>query len=1257
MPIHLEFHTGHRKVWGCIDSMADINVIAQRTVVTLDLERHRVADAELPDSRLVGAERSYCYGAYDIPWTATDSWSSKRTCTSRFYALDCEEHDILIGWPAGRQQGIVVDMGAEQWRYGIARERCQIDSPRAFVKALRRRSVVYALVLAKVGASTNDVSRHDAGGIPIQLRGFEDVFSKEEAGKLPPLKAGDHAIDVNADPPYGPIYNLSHNELAELRRYIDDMLARGWIRHSTSPAGAPILFVPKKDGGLRLCVDYRGLNKVTIKNRHPLPLITETLDRLNGAKKFSKMDLKEAYHRIRIKEGDEWKTAFRTRYGHFEYLVMPFGLANAPATFQAYINRALAGLVDVFVVVYLDDILVYSNSEEEHWNHVRQVLERLRQHRLYVNLSKCAFDVEQLEFLGFIVSINGVSMDPDRVKTITEWPHPKSYRDVQVFLGFANFYRRFIEKYSTIAAPLTDLLKGSKEGRKSGPLEWKPEADEAFNRLRNAFTTAPLLAHFQPEQKIRVETDASGYGIAGIMSQPNANGVYHPVAFWSRKMQAAEQNYETHDAELLAIVKVFEQWRHYLEGAQHTIEVLSDHDNLRGFMHVKELNARQRRWVMKLAAYDFEIFHRAGKLNPADAPSRRPDYQGEAPDRITMLPTLRNKLGLCAKISSAPAAVLRIRVRYLRKGRKRNRRPRKPPTERDNSDGIDVDPSFRQNRDTSPTESRQMAMPSVDRRDADGGPTEPGVEMNPVAGMTGCKQLIPRSAARDAAADETAHGDPSESVAELICWAQQNDDFTATRLKWVDKEKRSRKAGLWSKNEQGLLLFKSSIYVPEDVALRKELLSKHHDDPFAGHFGVEKTLELIKRHYSWPGLAKEVAEYVKTCDICQRVKVHRHKPYGMLGSLPQPNGPWQEISVDFITGLPYSRHRRNIYDSVLVVVDRFTKMARYIPTLKSLKAVEFADLFVEEIVGRFGTPNGIVSDRGSVFTSAFWSEFCYHLKIKRRLSTAFHPQTDGQTERQNQHLEHYLRVYSNWEQSNWAALLFLAEFAYNNSVHSVTGFTPFFMLYGFHPKIFFRAEDSSIKGRVPAANQRIQNLHVARQRYSELAKKAHEEQAKYYNKAHIPMTYKIGDLVLLSTKNLRVKRPSKKLSERFAGPFRVEEIVGSQAYKLTLPTASRLSPVFHVSLLELYHGRGDGSQVEFALPELIDDVEEWEVEEILEREDNKDGQWYLVKWVDWPEEYNQWVEASDLTHARDLKRKFDETKESRAVGRGKRRRT
>ena len=354
---------------------------------------------------------------------------------------------------------------------------------------------------------------------------------------------------------------------------------------------------------------------------------------------------------MRIREGDEWKTAFRTRYGHFEYLVLPFGLTNAPATFQSYINRALRGLVDDFCVVYLDDILVFSKSEKEHRRHLEQVVERLERVGLYANTRKCYFHKTEMDFLGFIVDKDGLRMDPSRVEAISEWRNypPKTYHDIQIFLGFCNFYRRFIYNFAGIARPLHQLLRGMKNGKKPGLIanNWQKPQQEAFEMLIDAFITAPVLRHYSHGRKIRLETDASSMAYAGILSQKWEDG-WHPIAYLSKKFSGAELNYPVYDKELMAIVMSFRQWRHYLEGAPE-IEVWSDHQNLKQFMSQTHLNGRQVRWMIQLAPYDFTIHYRKGSLNPADGPSRRPDYLAdrevvEETSVGQLMPTLSNKL-------------------------------------------------------------------------------------------------------------------------------------------------------------------------------------------------------------------------------------------------------------------------------------------------------------------------------------------------------------------------------------------------------------------------------------------------------------------------------------------------------------------------------------------------------------------------------------------------------------------------------------
>ena len=292
---------------------------------------------------------------------------------------------------------------------------------------------------------------------------FTDVFSEEKALVLPECtKLNEYAINLedSKQPPYGLIYSLDLEELETLKTYIETHLKIGFIRPSKSPAGAPILFDKKPDGSLRLWVDYWGLNNLTIKNRYPLPLIGESLDRLGRAKRFTQLDLTSAYHRMRIKEGDEWKTAFRTRYGHFEYQVMPFGLSNAPASFQGYINKILAEKLDIFVIVYLDDIFIYTEDQSQgHVEAVRWVLEILRKNGLFANLKKCRFHKDEVQFLGYVVSSQGIWMEDEKIEAVKNWSEPKSVQDIQVFIGFANFYWRFIQGFSKIAAPFTWMLK------------------------------------------------------------------------------------------------------------------------------------------------------------------------------------------------------------------------------------------------------------------------------------------------------------------------------------------------------------------------------------------------------------------------------------------------------------------------------------------------------------------------------------------------------------------------------------------------------------------------------------------------------------------------------------------------------------------------------------------------------------------------------------------------------------------------------
>lgn len=478
--------------------------------------------------------------------------------------------------------------------------------------------------------------------ISEHYKDFSDVFQTKKVQHLPPHRPNvDHEIELmhGKAVPNTRVYSMSLHEEHFLKDYIDQMLSRGFIRKSKSPGGAGIVFAAKANTTeLRVCVDYRGLNKITIKNRYPLPLIESLLDKVRGAKWFVKIDLMEAYYNIRIKAGDEYKTAFKTPWGLFEYLVMPFGLCNAPATFQAYVDKALHDQIGLELIVYLDDILIFANDLYELRARTKRCLQRLRDAGLFAKLEKCIFEVQEVSFLGYIISDKGISMDSERIQTILDWRAPRKVRDVQAFIGFINFFRRFIFGFSRIIKPITDLLKKQNIAKK---FSWPKGAEEAFNQIKEAFKKEPLLRHFDPLLPLYLWADASGFAIAAILYQSFLDDKQnHPIAFWSRKLTPAERNYGIPDQELLAIWASMMVWRRYLEGAQHTITVFSDHANLQTFNTTMNLNRRQVRWSLDLQRFDFTIHHVPGRSNPADGPSRRADYQ-EDDTEVATKPFLR----------------------------------------------------------------------------------------------------------------------------------------------------------------------------------------------------------------------------------------------------------------------------------------------------------------------------------------------------------------------------------------------------------------------------------------------------------------------------------------------------------------------------------------------------------------------------------------------------------------------------------------
>ncbi|XP_057986077.1 uncharacterized protein LOC131170622, partial [Hevea brasiliensis] len=461
--------------------------------------------------------------------------------------------------------------------------------------------------------STSDLDPNLPSVVVSLLQEYEDVLPEEMPAGLPPIRGIEHQIDFvpGAVIPNRPAYRSNPEETKELQRQVEELLAKGYVRESMSPCAVPVLLVPKKDGTWRMCVDCRAVNKITVKYRHPIPRLDDMLDELCGACVFTKIDLKSGYHQIRMKVGDEWKTAFKTKHGLYEWLVMPFGLTNAPSTFMRLMNHVLRAFIGKFVVVYFDDILVYSRGMNEHMHHLRAVFDVLRKEKLYTNLKKCSFCMEKVVFLGFVISANGVEVDDEKIRAIRDWPIPKTASEVRSFHGLASFYRRFIKNFSTIAAPLNDLVK------KNVNFVWEQKQDDAFHKIKDMLCSAPVLALPDFSKTFEIECDASGIGIGAVLMQEK-----RPIAYFSEKLNGAALNYSTYDKELYALVRALETWQHFLWPKQFVIP--TDHESLNHIKGQNKLSRRHAKWVEFLETFPYVIQYKHGKENVvADALSRR----------------------------------------------------------------------------------------------------------------------------------------------------------------------------------------------------------------------------------------------------------------------------------------------------------------------------------------------------------------------------------------------------------------------------------------------------------------------------------------------------------------------------------------------------------------------------------------------------------------------------------------------------------
>lgn len=930
--------------------------------------------------------------------------------------------------------------------------------------------------------------------LPELIAGLVDEFASlfSEPKGLPPRRDQDHHIPLipGAQPVKTRPYRYTPQQKDEIERQVYDMLCSGIIQRSTSPFASPVLLVRKKDGQWRFCVDYRQLNELTVKNKHPLPIIDELLDELAGSKVFTKLDLRSGYHQIRIAAGDEYKTAFHTHQGLYEFLVMPFGLTSAPATFQSTMNQLLAPYLRKSVLVFIDDILIYSPSMELHAQHLREVFSLLQQHQFFIKRSKCSFALTELEYLGHVIGPNGVATDKSKVRAVQQWPAPTNVKSLRGFLGLTGYYRKYVKHYGILAQPLTQLLK------KGVMFVWGPAQKEAFQLLKAAMTSAPVLALPNFQLPFALETDASNTGIGVVLLQAN-----HPVAYLSKALNARNQTLSAYEKECLAILLAIEKWRPYLQHRE--FEIRTDHQSLLHLAEQRLHTPLQHKAFVKLMGLQFKLVYKKGSSN-------------------TVADGLSRQCHDCHTISASSA---------------------KPAWLDNLQNGYEDDPHAR------------------------------------------------------ALLTELSITSPNEKGFSL---------------------------------QDGIIRYKSRVWVGQNALAQQHILQALHSSGMGGHSGVLATYQRVKQYFAWPKLKATVQQFVSSCSTCQQAKTEHIRVPGLLQPLPVPTQAWQVICMDFIEGLPMS----NNCNVILVVIDKFSKYSHFIPLRHPFTAFKVAQEFMNQVYRLHGMPGMIISDRDRIFTSRLWQELFRLADTTLHMSSAYHPQTDGQTERLNQCLEGFLRCMAHSCPKKWASWLPLAEYWYNTSFHSALGRTPFEVLYGYPPRALgITVNDCASAELETWLQERATMVDVIRQQLL----RAQQRMKAQADKHRSERTFQVNDLVYLKLQPYIQQsveaRGNQKLAFRFFGPYKILKRIGEVAYKLELPSSSQVHPVVHVSQLKKHVPANTPVSTSLGSLAAITDISLQPLQ-IVERAFVAHGSATAtrirVRWAGLPPDLTSWEDADDL---------------------------
>lgn len=1200
---------------------------------------------------------------------ATQGSRSKITyCTSarlEFGTIDCDRHfdimnldnyDVILGTPFLYQHQVSI---------GFNDARIWIESPAPLPLEGEQVEVLSSRVM--------DTYEYEIEKCRKEIREYaSDLFKDASQTPLPPLRAINHRIPlIDENKQYKFRRSTCPDALREQwQQKRKDYIRSGRWRVVTGSNAMPMLLLQKPHKNredpirLRTVIDLRERNANTKKLSSPLPDIESVLRRVASKKFRSLIDGKDAYEQIRIVPEHVPRTIFNTPDGTMVSEVMQLGDCNSGATYQVLMNHIFQPYLGDWMDIYLDDLVIYSDSVEDHIRHLKTVIDILRREQFYLSEHKMQLFQSELKILGHIVDDNGIRMDPHKVDSIRNWKVPNSKDSLRRFLGAVGYLASNIPQ---LRIPMAVLTKISGE---TAHFRWFFTEQRAFQQItklvhdfRNHHRT--VLQYGKGAPPINIITDASHTGVGGIISQGKDWQNARIAAFYSAKMNSAQQNYPVHDKELLAGVETMLRHKNLLQGTH--FRWFTDHKPLVHLLSQPNLSGRQARWIEKISDFDFEVIYVAGTENIlADALSRiyaddlpgtvrarseyvqEPDTDGVSEPRptarIITAPLLINLASL-PENSSIPLNTAQNGMHVSHSAE----RPTK--LKLTFKRGEQAQTAFEHPKDSGATTTKarkvilRVRQPDAqnseenarqDRHEADlpKNPGHPSLESivdqqrqetdNPPKLADESQELVPNTETPEKS-DPPMPIPPSDSqeltqmiqpqLTDIISQAvpqlqfpqclkhrYNEDDFFKLIL-----EQPSHYKNFYVEN--GLVFRREGVRyllcIPKILIngrSAREIVIEHAHSILA-HLGARKTLLYLRDQVWWKNMINDINSYCDSCHTCKVSKPNHQRPFGLLNPLNIPTRPWQTIGMDFVGPFPESKNRLSSFDMICTIVCLLTGMVHLVPCKQTYRAKEFAELIFENVYKLHGLPEAIVSDRGSIFTSAMWRHLNKLLNIRLKLSSAYHPQTDGSTERMNKTISQMLRQCVSPNQKDWVIKLPIIEFAINSARSETTGYAPFFLNYGRMPRSMIWNDPG--KDEYPGVRSFAQKLKDAIMSAHDSILQARVKQTRQANRHRKASPFEIGDLVYISTKNMNLpKQRARKLVPKFVGPYKIVRIAGNDAYEIDLPRELKtkgIHPVFYASLLRvhvpnddrLFPGR-EASQV----TGLGDESNEWAVDSI-----------------------------------------------------------